>query len=128
MSCTLYLGVFVGLCHSAACAAFERVCLTVPVLPLESGLVFPTAVFAAAWRVFHTAACAALRTCLSHTKPVLQPELPLNVSVQQQPILPLDISTLQKPVLPLDIYVQQTVLPGRIFPTAACAASERVAA
>jgi hypothetical protein len=39
--------------------------------------------------------------------------LPLNMSFQQQPLLPLDGSVLEQPVLP-----------GRVFPSAACAASE----
>jgi hypothetical protein len=57
-------------------------------------------------------------------QPVPQPQLPLDVSVQQQSMLPLDVSVLQKSVLPLYVSVQQNVLPGGIFPTAVCAVIE----
>jgi hypothetical protein len=48
-------------------------------------------------------------------QPVLQPELPLDVSVIQQPVVPLDMSFLQQPaqsLLPLDVsFLQQPLLP-----------------
>jgi hypothetical protein len=48
--------------------------------------------------------------------------LSLDVSVLQQSILPLNISILRQPGLPLCVSVLQTVLPGCVLPTAACAA------
>ncbi len=82
-----------------------------------------------------------LRTCLSYSslcclckdntgcldKSVLQPELPLDVSVLQQPMLPLDISVLKQPVLPGRVFSTAAyAASGRICSKAACAASKRV--
>jgi len=54
-----------------------------------------------------------------------QPVLPLDVSLLQQTVLPSYISVLHQPVmqpeLHLDVFVQQTVLPGGVSPKAACA-------
>jgi hypothetical protein len=47
--------------------------------------------------------------------------LPLDVPLlQQQQELTLSVSVEQQSVLPLDVSAQQTVLPGSVFPTAAC--------
>ncbi len=93
-------------CSTVACAFFEHVCPT-PAC---------AAVSAASGRVCPTSSLCCLWTCHVLHQPVLQPQLPLDVSVLQAACAAFER------VCPTPACAADSVASGRVCPTPACAA------